>query len=182
MSWLRRVSKTLSNWTPLSCLTPLASVRAAGAIPFVKTNLGHTLMMGESVNHLFGRSLNPWNRSLTPGGSSGGEAALLAFRGSPVGWGTDIGGSIRLPSAWVYNSLLCLIYYYTVQLKDDLARLIYMVCGLLLDEYHIAAWRTHSSAKRQCDAFWDQWVSHHMTLNCSCLSTWPQSHGIRIRM
>lgn len=55
--------------------------------------------MGETVNHLFGRSLNPWNRSLTPGGSSGGEAALLAFRGSPVGWGTDIGGSIRLPSA-----------------------------------------------------------------------------------
>ncbi|KIR50831.1 amidase [Cryptococcus gattii Ru294] len=77
----------------------IASLRAAGAIPFVKTNLGHTLMMGESVNHLFGRSLNPWNRSLTPGGSSGGEAALLAFRGSPVGWGTDIGGSIRLPSA-----------------------------------------------------------------------------------
>ncbi|WWC87431.1 uncharacterized protein L201_002320 [Kwoniella dendrophila CBS 6074] len=77
----------------------VASLRAAGAIPFVKTNLGHTLMMGETVNHLFGRSLNPWNRSLTPGGSSGGESALLAFRGSPVGWGTDIGGSIRLPAA-----------------------------------------------------------------------------------
>ncbi|WWC59837.1 uncharacterized protein I303_102399 [Kwoniella dejecticola CBS 10117] len=77
----------------------VASLRKAGAIPFVKTNVGHTLMMGETVNHLFGRSLNPWNRSLTPGGSSGGESALLAFRGSPVGWGTDIGGSIRLPAA-----------------------------------------------------------------------------------
>ncbi|WVF67414.1 hypothetical protein IAT40_002170 [Kwoniella sp. CBS 6097] len=73
--------------------------RAAGAIPLCKTNVGFTLMIGETVNHLFGRTLNPYNRTLTSGGSSGGESALLAFHGSPVGIGTDIGGSIRLPSA-----------------------------------------------------------------------------------
>ncbi|KII95903.1 hypothetical protein PLICRDRAFT_232733 [Plicaturopsis crispa FD-325 SS-3] len=76
-----------------------AAMRAAGAVPFVKTNVGFTLMMGETVNHLFGRTLNPYNRALTSGGSSGGESALLAFRGSPFGVGTDIGGSIRLPAA-----------------------------------------------------------------------------------
>jgi amidase len=45
------------------------------------------------------RTLNPRNRNLTPGGSSGGEAALIAFNGSPLGVGTDIGGSLRIPGA-----------------------------------------------------------------------------------
>jgi len=51
----------------------------------------------ESVNHVFGRTLNPNKLSLTAGGSSGGEGALVAFRGSVLGVGTDIGGSIRVP-------------------------------------------------------------------------------------
>jgi amidase len=57
--------------------------------------------MGESINHLWGRTVNPFNRTLTPGGSSGGEAALLALRGSAIGVGTDIGGSIRKPAKCV---------------------------------------------------------------------------------
>lgn len=52
----------------------------------------------DSQNNIFGRTLNPWNTSLTPGGSSGGEGALVAFRGSPLGVGTDVAGSIRIPS------------------------------------------------------------------------------------
>ncbi len=52
----------------------------------------------DSANHLFGRTLNPRNRQLTVGGSTGGEGALLALRGSMVGFGTDIGGSIRIPA------------------------------------------------------------------------------------
>ena len=44
------------------------------------------------MNHVFGRTTNPYNTSLTPGGSSGGEGALLALRGSPLGVGTDISG------------------------------------------------------------------------------------------
>ncbi|KIV98702.1 hypothetical protein, variant [Verruconis gallopava] len=72
----------------------------AGAIPYVKTNVPATLMMGESVNNIFGRTSHPYNRELTSGGSSGGESALLCFRGSLLGVGTDIGGSIRHPSSF----------------------------------------------------------------------------------
>lgn len=46
----------------------------------------------DSDNNVFGRVLNPWNTMLTAGGSSGGEGALVAFRGSPLGIGTDLGG------------------------------------------------------------------------------------------
>jgi amidase len=46
----------------------------------------------ESDNNIFGRVLNPWNTMLTAGGSSGGEGALVAFRGSPLGVGTDLAG------------------------------------------------------------------------------------------
>lgn len=80
-----------------------------GAVPFVRTNVPQTLMVshsppctcpalmsaaqwGETYNHVFGRTTNPYNRYMTPGGSSGGEGALLAMRGSPLGVGTDIGG------------------------------------------------------------------------------------------
>ncbi|KAL0959790.1 hypothetical protein HGRIS_011476 [Hohenbuehelia grisea] len=71
-----------------------------GAVPFVRTNVPQTLMWGETYNHVFGRTTNPYNRRLTPGGSSGGEGALLALKGSPLGVGTDIGGSVRIPSTF----------------------------------------------------------------------------------
>lgn len=71
-----------------------------GAVPFVRTNVPQTLMWGETHNHVFGRTTNPYNRYMTPGGSSGGEGALVALRGSPLGVGTDIGGSVRIPSAF----------------------------------------------------------------------------------
>ncbi|KAE8268990.1 hypothetical protein A4X09_0g3342 [Tilletia walkeri] len=73
---------------------------SVGAIPFCHTNVPQTLMRGETDNHVFGRTLNPRNRSFTPGGSSGGEGALVAFKGSPLGVGTDIGGSVRIPAAF----------------------------------------------------------------------------------
>ena len=56
-------------------------------------------MIAESYNPVFGRTSNPYNRQLTAGGSSGGEGALLALYGSPLGVGTDIGGSVRIPCA-----------------------------------------------------------------------------------
>ncbi|KAH9850566.1 general amidase [Lenzites betulinus] len=71
-----------------------------GAVPFVRTNVPQTLMWGETYNHVFGRTTNPFNRYMTPGGSSGGEGALVALHGSPIGVGTDIGGSIRIPSTF----------------------------------------------------------------------------------
>ncbi|KAH8194131.1 hypothetical protein TruAng_011702 [Truncatella angustata] len=76
----------------------------AGAVFYCKTNIPQTMMTADSENNIFGRTLNPHKTSLTAGGSSGGEGALVAARGSPLGVGTDIAGSIRIPS------LCCGIY------------------------------------------------------------------------
>jgi amidase len=57
-------------------------------------------MIGETINNIIGRTLNPYNRLLSCGGSSGGEGALIALHGSPLGVGTDIGGSIRIPASF----------------------------------------------------------------------------------
>ncbi|KIJ25609.1 hypothetical protein M422DRAFT_55911 [Sphaerobolus stellatus SS14] len=69
-----------------------------GAVPFVRTNIPQTLMWPETFNNVFGRTSNPANRTLTCGGSSGGEGALIAMKGSPLGVGSDIGGSVRIPA------------------------------------------------------------------------------------
>lgn len=71
---------------------------AAGAVFYVKTNLPQTMMTADSHNNVFGRTLNPHNLSLTAGGSTGGEAALLAMKGSVLGLATDIAGSNRIPA------------------------------------------------------------------------------------
>ena len=70
----------------------------AGAVLYCKTNVPQTLMSLDSHNNVFGRTINPLNTAVTAGGSSGGEGALLAMRGSVLGVGTDIGGSIRIPA------------------------------------------------------------------------------------
>ncbi|KAI4255209.1 MAG: hypothetical protein LQ352_002690 [Teloschistes flavicans] len=75
-------------------------LRDLGAILYCKTSVPHTLMAGETVNNIIGYTWNPKNRHLSCGGSSGGEGALIGLRGSPVGFGTDIGGSIRIPAAF----------------------------------------------------------------------------------
>ncbi|GAB7349320.1 hypothetical protein MBLNU459_g8457t1 [Dothideomycetes sp. NU459] len=75
-------------------------LRQLGAILFVKTSVPHTLMCGETTNNIIEYTWNPTNRNLSCGGSSGGEGALIALKGSPVGFGTDIGGSIRIPAAF----------------------------------------------------------------------------------
>ncbi|KAF5008795.1 hypothetical protein FDECE_4950 [Fusarium decemcellulare] len=79
-----------------SCLVDL--LIDAGAVPYVKTNVPQTMMTADSENNIFGRTLNPHNTNWTAGGSSGGEGALVAFRGSPLGVGTDIAGSVRIPA------------------------------------------------------------------------------------
>ncbi|KAF4554603.1 Acetamidase-like protein 1 [Elsinoe fawcettii] len=70
-----------------------------GAVPYVKTNVPTAMMIAETVNNVFGRTVNPRNRKLTSGGSSGGESALIVMKGSCLGVGTDIGGSLRIPAA-----------------------------------------------------------------------------------
>lgn len=70
----------------------------SGAVLYCKTNVPQALMALDSHNNVFGRTLNPINTALTAGGSTGGEGALLAMRGSILGVGTDVGGSIRVPA------------------------------------------------------------------------------------
>jgi amidase len=77
-------------------------LRGLGAVFYVKTNVPTAMLMGETNNRVWGETRNPIHKKLTPGGSSGGEGALLAFRGSPLGVGTDIAGSIRFPSAFCH--------------------------------------------------------------------------------
>ncbi|KAI4121988.1 MAG: hypothetical protein LQ347_006673 [Umbilicaria vellea] len=75
-------------------------LRNLGAVLYCKTSVPHTLMSGETVNNIIGYTWNPKNRNLSCGGSSGGEGALIGLKGSPIGFGTDIGGSIRIPAAF----------------------------------------------------------------------------------
>ncbi|KAF3150202.1 hypothetical protein TWF594_010082 [Orbilia oligospora] len=71
----------------------------AGCIFYVRTTQPQTLMHLETSNNLYGVTVNGFNRNLSSGGSSGGEGALIGLRGSCLGVGTDIGGSIRSPAA-----------------------------------------------------------------------------------
>ncbi len=73
-------------------------LRRAGAIVLGKTNLPQLMLLHETDNPVYGRTNNPWNLERGPGGSSGGEAAIIAAGGSPLGLCNDIGGSIRQPA------------------------------------------------------------------------------------
>jgi len=95
VSWIGDISKENSVLVDI--------LLDAGAILHCRTNISQGLMFAESDNYVYGRSTNPHNRNLTPGGSSGGEGALVAMRGSVIGVGTDLGGSVRIPAA--YNGL-----------------------------------------------------------------------------
>lgn len=78
----------------------VAELVSLGAVLFCKTSLPQTLLFGETKNNLIGETLNPHNTNLSCGGSSGGEGALMALRGSCLGVGTDIGGSVRIPAGF----------------------------------------------------------------------------------
>ncbi|NXX88412.1 VDHAP protein, partial [Centropus bengalensis] len=75
-------------------------LKSQGAIPFVKTNIPQTMINYDCSNLIFGQTLNPLNHQKSPGGSSGGEGALIAGGGSILGIGSDVAGSIRLPSSF----------------------------------------------------------------------------------
>jgi fatty acid amide hydrolase len=71
-----------------------------GGIVLGKTNVPQLLIFIESVNRVYGKTVNPLNPDFTCGGSSGGEGAIVGAGGSPVGVGSDIGGSVRFPAAF----------------------------------------------------------------------------------
>jgi amidase len=73
-------------------------MKGAGAIPIARTNLPELGLRIDTDNPLRGRTYNPWDKSRTAGGSSGGEASAIASGMSPIGLGNDIGGSVRNPA------------------------------------------------------------------------------------
>lgn len=88
---------------PLSKETLLVTIlRDLGAVFYIKTNIPVAMMMAESTNNVWGETRNPLHKGLSPGGSSGGEGAIIAIKASPLGIGTDIGGSVRIPAAWCH--------------------------------------------------------------------------------
>jgi Asp-tRNA(Asn)/Glu-tRNA(Gln) amidotransferase A subunit family amidase len=72
----------------------------AGAIPFVKSNIPQLLLINETNNYIWGPAKNPWDTKRTCGGSSGGEAGLISLGCSPLGIGSDGGGSVRIPALY----------------------------------------------------------------------------------
>jgi amidase len=88
----------LADHVPTEDAAPVAAVRRAGAVVWAKTNLPIYAGDMQSYNEVFGTTHNPWDVERTPGGSSGGSAAALAARFTPLEIGSDIGGSIRLPA------------------------------------------------------------------------------------
>ncbi|XP_061307317.1 fatty-acid amide hydrolase 1-like [Pezoporus flaviventris] len=75
-------------------------LRRQGAIPFVKTNVPQSLISYDCNNLIFGQTFNPLLYTRSPGGSTGGEGALIGGGGSILGFGTDLGGSLRFPAAF----------------------------------------------------------------------------------
>jgi fatty acid amide hydrolase 2 len=75
-----------------------ARLMEAGAIPMGLTNVPELTMWPETINRVYGRTNNPYDASRTAGGSSGGEGAAVGSGASPIGLGSDIGGSIRIPA------------------------------------------------------------------------------------
>jgi amidase len=88
--WAKRI--------PSRDATVVARLRAAGCIIVGKTNTPEFTMSDETENLVYGRTNNPYDLTRTPGGSSGGPAALVASGGSPLDVGSDTGNSIRMPS------------------------------------------------------------------------------------
>jgi amidase len=87
-----------SRYVPELDATVVRRLRDAGAIVLAKTNLPEYSSSYETDNLVHGRTVHPLDHERTPGGSSGGEAALIAADASPLGVGTDGGGSIRVPA------------------------------------------------------------------------------------
>ena len=89
-----------ADWVPDYDPPFVERVYAAGAVMLGKTNTPELGWKGETTNRVFGSTHNPWRYGLTPGGSSGGAAAAVAFGLGPLAQGSDGAGSIRIPASF----------------------------------------------------------------------------------
>lgn len=87
-----------SHYIPNDDAVVVKRLRQAGAILLGKTNCPELGWAWEADNLIYGRTNNPYDLTLSPGGSSGGESAIIAAGGSPFGLGSDAGGSVRFPA------------------------------------------------------------------------------------
>jgi amidase len=88
------------GWVAPEDAVGVARLKAAGAVILGKTNIPPFLSDWQSANPIYGQTNNPWDLGRSPGGSSGGGAAALAAGMVPLEFGSDIGGSIRVPAAF----------------------------------------------------------------------------------
>ena len=93
-----RGSKLFEHHVAETDATSVARLKDAGGVFLGKTNVPEFILWWETDNLVFGRTNNPWNPDRTTGGSSGGEAAAISTGASPMGIGSDVGGSIRMPA------------------------------------------------------------------------------------
>jgi aspartyl-tRNA(Asn)/glutamyl-tRNA(Gln) amidotransferase subunit A len=93
-----RGSKLFEDHVPTTDATVVKRLKDAGGIFIAKTNMPEFALWWETDNLVYGRTENPWKPGRTPGGSSGGEASAIAAGMSPLGIGSDVGGSIREPA------------------------------------------------------------------------------------
>ena len=93
-----RGSRLFEDHVPSADATVVQRLKAAGGIFIAKSNMPEFALWWETDNLVYGRTENPWMTGRTPGGSSGGEASAIAAGMSPLGIGSDVGGSIREPA------------------------------------------------------------------------------------